>query len=188
MSRDAEATRTRLLMAARGHFSRFGFEGAKVRDIAADAEVTPALINRYFGGKEQLFAHSVAIDLDFPDLASLPPGDVGMAMVEHFFRRWEGEQSDDLLRVLVRTAASNEEAAMRIRNIFTDQIVPLVTLVSGDRLAQQRAGLIATQMLGLAYCRYVLGLEEFILPRALVIRQVSATVQRYLTEALEPSE
>jgi len=185
MSRDAAATRARLIIAARRHFAQSGYEGAKVRDIAADAKVAPALINRYFGGKERLFAQAVAIDLDFPDLSAMPREKVGTAMVEHFFRRWEGDQSDDLLRVLVRTAATTDEAAERIRSIFTGQIVPVVRQVAGDEDAEQRAALIATQMLGLAYCRYVLGLEDSILPRAMVIHQIGATVQRYLTGTLD---
>src|SRR5690606_33589660 len=61
MSRDAGATRKNLILAARRHFASVGYERATVRAIAADADVNPALINRYFGGKEQLFAEAVSI-------------------------------------------------------------------------------------------------------------------------------
>src|ERR1700748_842361 len=54
--RDAEATRAAIVDAAKIHFARSGYEGAYLRDIAADAGVDAALINRYFGGKEGLFA------------------------------------------------------------------------------------------------------------------------------------
>ena len=54
--RDAEATQAAILAAAKSHFARSGYEGAFLRDIAADAGVDAALINRYFGGKDGLFA------------------------------------------------------------------------------------------------------------------------------------
>jgi AcrR family transcriptional regulator len=54
--RDAEATRAGILEAAKEHFAKSGYDGAFLRDIAADAGVDAALINRYFGGKDGLFA------------------------------------------------------------------------------------------------------------------------------------
>lgn len=54
--RDAEATRKAILEAAEVHFARSGYESSYLRDIAVDAGVDAALINRYFGGKEGLFA------------------------------------------------------------------------------------------------------------------------------------
>ena len=53
--RNAEATRAAILAAGKTHFARSGYEGAYLRDIAADAGADAALINRYFGGKEGLF-------------------------------------------------------------------------------------------------------------------------------------
>src|SRR3954463_3784932 len=57
--RNAEATRAAILAAGKSHFARSGYEGAYLRDIAADAGVDAALINRYFGGKESLFAEAL---------------------------------------------------------------------------------------------------------------------------------
>jgi AcrR family transcriptional regulator len=54
--RDADATRAAILEAAKVHFARSGYDGAFLRDIAADAGADAALINRYFGGKDGLFA------------------------------------------------------------------------------------------------------------------------------------
>src|SRR5215470_15120321 len=53
--RDAEATRAAILAAAKEHFAKSGYDGAFLKDIAADAGVDAALINRYFGGKDGLF-------------------------------------------------------------------------------------------------------------------------------------
>ncbi|HEX4444238.1 MAG TPA: TetR family transcriptional regulator [Galbitalea sp.] len=53
--RDADGTRQRLLQAARQRFAMDGYAATTVRDIATDAGVNVALINRYFTSKEGLF-------------------------------------------------------------------------------------------------------------------------------------
>ena len=57
--RDAAATRAGILEAAKGQFARLGYDRTGLRDIAAEAGVDAALINRYFGGKEGLFTASL---------------------------------------------------------------------------------------------------------------------------------
>jgi AcrR family transcriptional regulator len=53
--RDAARTRKALLDAASRRFAVDGYASTTVRDIADDAGVNVALINRYFGSKEGLF-------------------------------------------------------------------------------------------------------------------------------------
>jgi AcrR family transcriptional regulator len=53
--RDADGTRQRLLQSARQHFALDGYAATTVRDIATEAGVNVALINRYFTSKEGLF-------------------------------------------------------------------------------------------------------------------------------------
>lgn len=55
MPRDAEATRQRLLAAARAEFAEYGIAGARVDRIAAASESNKAQIYHYFGSKEALF-------------------------------------------------------------------------------------------------------------------------------------
>jgi AcrR family transcriptional regulator len=50
-----EATRLAILEAARQQFGARAYEQVGLRDIAAAAGATAALVNRYFGTKEQLF-------------------------------------------------------------------------------------------------------------------------------------
>ena len=57
--RDAEATRTAILEAARRQFALSGYDRAALRDIAAEAGADVALIKRYFGGKEALFLEAL---------------------------------------------------------------------------------------------------------------------------------
>jgi TetR/AcrR family transcriptional regulator len=53
--RDSERSRARLLDAALEEFSRHGFAGARVGDIAERAGVNAQLIAYYFGGKDGLY-------------------------------------------------------------------------------------------------------------------------------------
>jgi AcrR family transcriptional regulator len=53
-SRNAAATRSALLDAARRRFSVLGYDRTRTRDIAADVGVDVALVNRYFGSKDGL--------------------------------------------------------------------------------------------------------------------------------------
>lgn len=46
---------TKILMAAERVFAEKGLKGARVKEIAALSGVNPALINYYFGGKENLY-------------------------------------------------------------------------------------------------------------------------------------
>jgi AcrR family transcriptional regulator len=52
---EARDVRGRLLMAARDLFTQHGFGGTSIRQIAADARATPAMIHYYFGDKHGLY-------------------------------------------------------------------------------------------------------------------------------------
>jgi AcrR family transcriptional regulator len=58
-SRNAGATRQAILDSAITAFTRHGYNGVGVREIAAEAAVTAMLVNRYFGSKEGLFTEVV---------------------------------------------------------------------------------------------------------------------------------
>ncbi|HEV2364682.1 MAG TPA: TetR family transcriptional regulator [Caulobacteraceae bacterium] len=74
--RDAEATRAAILAAAKRQFANFGYDGAALREIAAEAGVDVALIGRYFGGKEGLFTEALKASFEdrfpFRDRAAFP--------------------------------------------------------------------------------------------------------------------
>ena len=55
-----------ILAAARERFAESGFERATIRAIAADANIDPSMVMRYFGNKDQLFAAAADFDLQFP--------------------------------------------------------------------------------------------------------------------------
>src|ERR1700731_2206884 len=68
-TRNAVATREAILQSAAAAFSRHGYDGIGVREIAQKAGVTGVLVNRYFGSKEELFAATV--ELAFANISFL---------------------------------------------------------------------------------------------------------------------
>jgi AcrR family transcriptional regulator len=181
--RRSDATRAAILAAAREQFAANGYQAATIRAIAAAARIDPALVMRYYGNKEGLFAAAAEFDLRLPDLSPLPRRRIGAALVDHFLGRWEG---DETLMALLRAAVTTESARERMQAIFASQVAPQVISLSGLPRAEAlaRAGLISSQILGLALCRYVLKLPPVVkLPRAEIVRRVGAVVQGYLFDA-----
>ena len=54
-TRDADATKARILAAAKSEFARLGLGGARVDEIAEKASANKRMIYHYFGNKEDLF-------------------------------------------------------------------------------------------------------------------------------------
>ena len=177
----ADATRERIMQSARERFSREGFERTTIRAVAADAAIDPALVMRYFGSKEGLFAAASEIDLELPDLRAVPRGEVGRRLAANFVERWETGPSAGALKVLLRTATSNEAARERLREIFEQQLMRMLSSAVPKAEVPARASLVATQILGLALCRYILQLPPIVAlsPKALA-DDIAPTLERYL--------
>jgi AcrR family transcriptional regulator len=189
LPRRSDVTRAEILRAAQARFATDGYQRATIRAIAADAAIDPSMVMRYYGSKAQLFAAAVDIDLRLPDLTSIPQRRLGATLVAHFLQRWEGDPTDDALLILLRSAATDDVAAERMRAIFRDQLTPALLALTGDAVeAAERAGLISTQMLGLALCRNILRLPPVaaLTPETIVAR-VGPTIQRYLTGVRQPT-
>jgi AcrR family transcriptional regulator len=186
--RRSDATKARILAAARETFARDGFDRATIRAIAAAARVDAALVMRYFGNKDGLFAAAAEFDLRLPDLATVPRQRLGRALVEHFLARWEGDPTDNGLRILLRTGVTSPEAAARMREIFARQLLPVVASAAPRGEADWRAGLIATQILGMALCRYLIELPAMAgMASEDVVLWLGPTIQRYLTAPRAPA-
>ncbi|MGH2944124.1 MAG: TetR family transcriptional regulator [Solirubrobacteraceae bacterium] len=171
------------MQAARAQFAADGFERTTIRAVAADADIDPSMVMRYYGSKRGLFAAATHVDLELPDLAGVPAGELGAATVRHFLSRWDG--ADDSLRILLASAATNATAAQRMQEIFRAQLQPVVAAAGphDPGTAAVRAGLVASQMLGLALCRYVLRLPPVVdLEPEAIVRWLSPVVQRYLKD------
>jgi len=181
-------TRESIAAAARELFEMKGFERTTVREIGARAGIDPSMIVHYFGSKDALFARVAMPDLQLPDLAETDSARIGETLVRHFLEQWEGAGAGGGMPVLLRSAASNAEAAGRLQEVFRSQVFPAIARCGAPETAPLRAGLVASQLLGLALTRYVLKLPPVVaMPRELIVQAVGATIQRYATGDIDRS-
>jgi len=150
--RDAARTRADLLAAARRRFAADGYERTTIRVIAADVGVDPALVIRYFGGKQELFAAVADLSINLPDLAAVPPDARAGALLDRLFAVWE---DDETFLALLRAAMTSENVAARLREVFATQVAPAISAVVPDH-PRERAALIGALVIGLATTRYAL--------------------------------
>ncbi|WP_296949049.1 TetR/AcrR family transcriptional regulator [uncultured Massilia sp.] len=178
-------TRERILEAARTTFAAHGYDGATLRNIALQANTNVALVIRYFGSKDDLFATAVDFDLQLPPLQELDRERLGELLVAHFLAMWEDDRSGRELVALLRAAASHAAAKARMQQIFHTQLLGAIgALGFPPQEAVLRASLVASQMLGFALVRYVLAFEPPGLDGAALLAALGRTLQRYLAEPL----
>jgi AcrR family transcriptional regulator len=150
--RNAADTRADILAAARVRFGSDGYERTTLRAVAADVGVDPALVIRYFGSKQDLFAAAAEFTLDLPDLSKVDPDKVAEALLPRFFAVWE---ADTTFLALLRAAMTSPTAADTMRMVFARQVAPTLAAITPDHPAQ-RAALMGAFIIGLATTRYVL--------------------------------
>ncbi|SFT76676.1 transcriptional regulator, TetR family [Pseudovibrio denitrificans] len=155
-SRDAEATRAAILSAAQKHFAASGFDGVGVRDIARDAGVNAALINRYFGSKEQLFFKATQSE---DHLLRLTEGDretFGQRIAERLATRPLKDDQLDSTLVMIRSVSSNVVGPELCRRANEEYVGKLAEWLGGEN-ADQRAALIFSEILGFDMMRRMIG-------------------------------
>lgn len=151
---DREATRRALLDGARRLFTRSGYDHVGVREIAAEADVNAALINRYFGSKLGLFTEVVADSFTIGDLLVGDRSTLGDRLARYLLR--PRRVPFDPALVLLRTAASPEAGGV-LRAALAEQVgTPLGVWLGGDD-ARERAGLIVAVLFGFVLTRDVIG-------------------------------
>ena len=181
----SQRTRDAILKAAQELFAEQGYERATIRDIAARASIDPAMVIRYFGSKEGLFASATAFDLRLPDLTAIPKDEIGATLIAHFLEVWEGALSNGSLISLLRAAATNDDAAATVRGIFGGHVVPMLARVVPLPELPMRAGLVATQIMGFAITRYVLKVPPVVaMNREQIVQLLGPTMQRYVAGKL----
>jgi len=153
-------TRATILDAARLRFSRAGYGGASMRAIAADAGVDSALVHHYFGTKQKLFAAANEMPQD-PGAAlraALEAASPGEALVFAFLNAWDAPSGDSPLAGFMRSAAADPDAQQRLADVLATTLMTPVAATIGrrDPMPKLRATLVAAQLAGLAWMRYVL--------------------------------
>ena len=165
-SRDASNTRQLLLAAARRHFASDGYTTATVRDIATEAGVNVALINRYFDSKEGLFEACImdaAEGFKRPDFEATSLDRILVTIVREVAAFPAGDSATRLM-LLLRT--SGDEKADNIRRKTLEAFSRRIATASGvseDSVdfprAVLRAQLALSATIGMVVLRSSTGLE-----------------------------
>ena len=179
-------TRGQIITAARHAFATKGFGGASMRAIAADAGVDAALIHHYFDSKQQLFLATVALPLGLPgmleEVAAEGRGGLGERLVRRVLEVWDSELQPSLVAA-IRTALTDPGLTRSAGEFLTLEVIGHVLPRDGlsPEEANRRAGLVASQILGLVIGRYVLRLPVLANRETEdLVAEVGPTVQRYV--------
>jgi AcrR family transcriptional regulator len=194
-------TREAIVESARAQFASHGYRGATIRGIAAAAGVDPALVHHYYGTKEALFAAAMRLPVVPSEVlaAALSGGRVrpaepgiGAQLVRTALTLWESAELKDTFLGLLRSAVTNEQASVMLREFISETILSTMARVAGPgghadpAEAEYRAAMVATQMLGLGMTRLVLRLPAVV---GASVDELAVTVgpavERYLTGEIE---
>ncbi|WP_326630012.1 MULTISPECIES: TetR/AcrR family transcriptional regulator [unclassified Streptomyces] len=144
---DQGTGRDAILRAARRAFTQRPYAEVTIRGIAADAGVSPSLVVKHFGRKEELFNTVADFGPAAEELFDAPLDMLGRHMVVTLVRRRRELKSDPLLRVVFSLGNQDERSLLRDR--FHEQVTEaLITRLPG-RERTLRAELIAGHLLGL---------------------------------------
>jgi len=148
--RNAETTKAAILAAARGKFARGSYDTVGLRDIAADAGVDPALISRYFGSKEDLFAAVLNRPEKISRIQTLFGGDAGTLaerVADMVLEEPDDENTIEDFLIMLNSIASATAADMVRETIFERCDRPVTAMLEGEH-AEIRARLLGALIVG----------------------------------------
>jgi len=160
--RNAAATREAILEAATRRFATQGYQHAGVREIAADAGVTAALVNRYFGSKEGLFAEVIEHAIDMGHLLEGQRGDLADYLARLMVYGREDSWDRGYTPVLLLLHSATEPGAFKLfRRDLNRNVLPLLAEQIGGDDAVVRAVMVMAQLTGFAIMYHVLRPKAF---------------------------
>ncbi len=178
----------RILDEARAAFAERGYAGTTVRAVARAADVDPALVYHYSGSKEGLL-----------DAATTPPqsyieaivsawqvqSDLGANLVRRMLENWENPAHTSVLRAILQFAGNEPSVREKLRRSLTLQHMGPSEQALPEPQRLVRSSLVASQMLGLAFMRFVWKIEPITsMSVDDLVTMVGPTIQRYIDDDL----
>lgn len=182
-------TRAAILAAAQHQFAELGYPGTTLRSVAREAGVDTRLVTHYFGSKQALFIQTVELPFE-PDavLEQVLAGgreEVGRRLAAFAVTVLAQPAARRTMTGLLRAAASEDAAAVLVRDLLTERIVAPIARRIGGEDPELRAALVGAQMAGLVMGRHVIGLAPLADagPERLAAA-LAPVLQHYLTDDL----
>ena len=177
----SQPTRDRILEAAKLIFGRDGYDHATIRAIAAEADINPAMVMRYYGNKDALFAAVTNFQPDLTTLAKVPRSRLGETIVRRILDTWENPQTGPGRRAMLLSALTNETARAKFSGQFLDVYAKMLAAEGASKSGEVAIALIATQVIGLLVTRYIISAASVTsLSREQLIHEVGRTLQNYI--------
>ncbi len=160
-------TRGEIVEAAKRVFAAKGYDGASLRAVAREADVDPALVHHYFDGKASLFVAAMALPFDprtiqeheRPAAIAAPGTSAGVIVITGFLTMWDhAEGTGSSFAACVSGMASSTSVADAMREFVAERVWNNIPINEGEDevLARQRQALVSSQLMGLAFTRYIL--------------------------------
>jgi len=150
-TRNAAVTRRAILVAARRQFALESYDNVGLREITRDAGVDPALISRYFGGKEDLFREVLKDDNSGTLFDGVAADDLVARLVSLILDTDSQPESADVhldrLLIVLRSATSPKASAIVYEAIDEIILSPIASRL-GTPDARIRAILALTVLMG----------------------------------------
>lgn len=155
--RDSEATRARILAAAKRAFARTGYSHTGIREIAAMAGTSSTLVLRYYGSKIGLFEAALRDEMPIDKLMALPTAEIAETLVTMLRERRHSARS----MLMIAMASGEPDAAEIAASVFTElSIVPIGTAL-GDPDGNVRSLEISILSIGFVFFLRHLPLKVF---------------------------
>lgn len=147
--RDAAATKKRILAAAKRCFSEVGYAGMGIRDVAAEAGVSYALLGRYYGSKAGLLEAALIDGTDIAMVIDTERATFGEHLAGMIARALFDDPLSTAMTSLSAADPDAQEVAMRVVKQYVVQ--PLADWI-GEPYGWERA--LAITMLGGGFQTY----------------------------------
>src|SRR3984885_6118757 len=152
-------TRDTIVDAARAEFREGGYTATPTRPVARRAEVDPALVYHYFTDKATLYGSTLSLPADprqILDDVRTEPASPGVRLVEGFLAQWEAGPGQPVVNQ-VQAMSSSPEAARGLREFLMERV--WAQLAEGDEAARWRTVAVSSELIGLAWNRYIVRME-----------------------------
>jgi AcrR family transcriptional regulator len=186
-------TKSEIVEAAKRVFAAKGYDGASLRAVAREAEVDPALVHHYFDGKAALFVAAMALPFDprsvpvheqLATAAAAPGMTAGTIVIAGFLTMWDrAERTASSFASCVAAMAASASVADAMREFVAARVWHNIPVNEGENedLAGQRQSLVSSQLMGLAFTRYILRVPPVSTATpAEIARWAGPTLDRYL--------
>lgn len=156
-------TRERILDVARRRFLADGYQRVTLRSVAAEAGVDAALISYFFGSKSGLFGATMQLSVNPAQLIAWavdgPLSGLPNRLLTAMVTTWDHPERGAGLRAIAEAATREPEVTRLLRELVEREFLARIAERIGGSDATRRAAMVISQVMGIVFGRYVIGVE-----------------------------